>query len=39
MTGYGSGETWKKIHTGLTTVQLLLTAVTQKVVSHKSFLI
>lgn len=39
MAGNGSRETWKKIHTGLTTVQLLLTVVTLKVISHKSFLI
>lgn len=37
MTGNGSGETSKKIHTDLAAVQLLSTVVTQKVISHKSF--
>lgn len=37
MTGNGSRETSKKIHTDFTTVQLLSTVVTQKAISHKSF--
>jgi hypothetical protein len=37
MTGNGSRETIKKIHTDLAIVQLLSAVVTQKVTSHKSF--